>query len=128
MSARTSLTALEQAAPFAARHIGVLAGADQQQMLDTIGYASMDALLADAIPASIREKTALAIPPAATEAEVAAELVALATSNRVLTSMIGLGYYGPTRDQPGSARGVAQLPNDGRGSHRAAGCRRFAAR
>ncbi|HEY0202171.1 MAG TPA: aminomethyl-transferring glycine dehydrogenase, partial [Burkholderiaceae bacterium] len=36
---------------------------------------------------------ALALPEAATEAEAAAELRALAARNRVMTSMIGLGYY-----------------------------------
>ena len=63
-------------------------------MLDALGYASLDDLLADAVPASIREKLALALPPAASEVEVAAELRALAARNQVLTSMIGLGYYG----------------------------------
>jgi glycine dehydrogenase len=87
-----SLTELEQASPFADRHIGP-AAADQARMLDAIGYASMDALLTDAVPASIREKLALALPPAASEAQAAAELRALAGRNQVLTSMIGLGYY-----------------------------------
>ncbi|HEV7193912.1 MAG TPA: aminomethyl-transferring glycine dehydrogenase [Jatrophihabitantaceae bacterium] len=93
MSHRT-LRDLEHATPFAARHIGVSSEADQQRMLEAVGYPSMDALLADAIPASIREKLALAVPPAANEAETAAALRALADRNEVLTSMIGLGYYG----------------------------------
>jgi glycine dehydrogenase len=88
-----SLADLEQSSPFSARHIGVVDPAQRQHMLDAVGYASMDDLLADAIPASIREKLALALPPAATEAEAAAELRALAGRNHVLTSMIGLGYY-----------------------------------
>ncbi|HJQ42801.1 MAG TPA: glycine dehydrogenase (aminomethyl-transferring), partial [Jatrophihabitantaceae bacterium] len=92
MTDRT-LADLEQGTPFAARHIGISADADQRRMLEAVGYSSMDDLLADAIPASIREKLALAIPPAATEAEAAAELRALADRNRVLASMIGLGYY-----------------------------------
>jgi hypothetical protein len=92
VSNERSLTDLEQANPFAERHIGPAAD-DQARMLDAIGYASMDALLTDAIPASIREKLALALPPAASEAQAAAELRALADRNDVLTSMIGLGYY-----------------------------------
>jgi len=87
-----SLVDLELASPFAARHIGT-ATSDQARMLEVIGYGSMDDLLADAIPASIREKLSLALPPAASEAEAAAELRNLAARNRVLTSMIGLGYY-----------------------------------
>jgi glycine dehydrogenase len=89
-----SLADLERGKPFAERHIGVTPAADQQRMLDVVGYSSMDDLLGDAVPASIREKLALALPPAATEAEAAAELRQLAARNEVLTSMIGLGYYG----------------------------------
>ncbi|MCW2496957.1 MAG: gcvP, partial [Jatrophihabitans sp.] len=88
-----SLTELEGASPFASRHIGISPASDQQRMLETVGYASLDHLLADAVPASIREKLALALPAAASEAEVAAELRALAARNEVLVSMIGLGYY-----------------------------------
>ena len=88
-----ALTDLERGTPFADRHIGPVS-ADRQRMLDPLGYASMDDLLADAVPASIREKLALTIPPAASEAQAAAELRALAARNDVLTSMIGLGYYG----------------------------------
>ena len=51
-------------------------------MLDALGYAGLDDLLADAVPASIREQLALALPAAATEAEVAAELRALADRNQ----------------------------------------------
>src|SRR5664279_133052 len=92
-SAHTTLADLESASPFAARHIGVFPPADQERMLDAVGYGSLDDLLADAIPASIREKLALTLPKAASEAEVATELRALASRNDVLTSMIGLGYY-----------------------------------
>ncbi|HAL25629.1 MAG TPA: hypothetical protein DCP25_02670, partial [Chloroflexi bacterium] len=73
-----SLVDLEQGRSFAARHIGVSSPADQQRMLDVVGYASMDDLLGDVVPAGIREKLALALPPAATEAEAAAELRELA--------------------------------------------------
>ena len=78
-------------------------------MLEAIGYASLDDLLADAVPASIREKLALALPPAASEAEVAAELRALAARNDVLTSMIGLGYY-DTITPPVIRRNVLENP------------------
>jgi len=88
----TSLSDFEHADLFARRHIGPSED-DQQRMLETLGYASLDDLLADAVPAGIREKLALALPPAGSEAEVAAELRALADRNRALTTMIGLGYY-----------------------------------
>src|SRR3954469_15023035 len=104
----TSLSASAHERPFAARHIGTTA-ADQQRMLDVLGYASLEDLLADAVPAGIREKLALALPPAASEAEVAAELRALAAQNRPLTSMIGLGYYG-TVTPPVIRRNVLESP------------------
>ena len=93
MTDTATLSQLEHAVEFASRHIGIADGADEQRMLEAVGYSSMDDLLADAVPASIREKLALALPPAASEADVAAELRELAGRNRVVTSMIGLGYY-----------------------------------
>ena len=61
------------------------------------------------MPASIREKLALSLPAAASEAEVAAELRALADRNRVLSSMIGLGYY-DTITPPVIRRNVLENP------------------
>jgi glycine dehydrogenase len=104
----TSLYDLEHASPFSSRHIG-LSGEDQQRMLDALGYASLDDLLTDAVPVSIREKLALALPPAGSEAEVAAELRALADRNRPLTTMIGLGYHG-TVTPPVIRRNVLENP------------------
>jgi glycine dehydrogenase len=78
---------------FARRHIGP--DADQQRrMLDAVGYGSLDELIDAAIPEAIRWHGTLALPPAASEAEAAAELRALAQRNTVAVSMIGLGYYG----------------------------------
>jgi glycine dehydrogenase len=88
-----SLSDLEAADRFATRHIGVWADDDQRHMLKEIGYHSLDELLDDAVPASIRSDRPLSLPPAASEATAAAELRALADRNVVLTSMIGLGYY-----------------------------------
>jgi glycine dehydrogenase len=93
---------------FVERHIGTSV-AEQRRMLDTLGYASLDDLLADAVPAAIREKLAMRIPAAASEREVAAELRALAARNRVLTPMIGLGYYG-TVTPPVIRRNVLENP------------------
>jgi glycine dehydrogenase len=88
-----SLSDLETADRFATRHIGVWPDDDQRHMLKEIGYRSLDELLDDAVPASIRSDRPLALPPAASEAAATAELRALADRNVVLTSMIGLGYY-----------------------------------
>jgi glycine dehydrogenase len=93
MTDNPTLSQLEHAAEFSGRHIGIATGIDEQRMLEAAGYSSIDDLLADAVPASIREKLTLALPAAASEADVAAELRELAGRNRVVTSMIGLGYY-----------------------------------
>jgi glycine dehydrogenase len=88
-----SLSDLESLAPFRERHIGAI-GDDRHKMLETLGYASLADLVADVVPSGIREQLALALPPAATEAQAAAELRDLAARNQVVRSMIGLGYYG----------------------------------
>ncbi|MGI5271420.1 aminomethyl-transferring glycine dehydrogenase [Nonomuraea sp. CA-218870] len=80
------------APPFSSRHIGPSA-AEQQRMLQTVGFESVTDLVAVAVPEAIRIKDRLDLPPAASEAEAIAELRALAGRNQVLTSMIGLGYH-----------------------------------
>src|SRR5882724_2994298 len=82
MTDQPSLFDLEHTSEFVSRHVGVAENGDQQRMLETVGYASLDDLLADAVPASIREKLALPLPPAAPEAEVAAQLRGAVRSRR----------------------------------------------
>jgi glycine cleavage system P protein (glycine dehydrogenase) len=94
--------------PFARRHIGPDAAA-VRRMLDTVGFGSLDELLDAAMPESIRGGPRLALPPAATEAEVTAELRRLAEANRPMRQMIGLGYYG-THVPPVIARNVLEDP------------------
>jgi glycine dehydrogenase len=78
--------------PFSARHIGPSA-AEQQRMLEAVGFESVSDLVAVAVPEAIRVKDRLKLPAAAGETEAIAELRALADRNQVLTSMIGLGYH-----------------------------------
>ena len=77
---------------FARRHIGPSAE-EQRQMLTAVGYSSLDELTEAALPASAAAPP-LDLPPALAEAGALAELRRLAGRNQVLTSMIGLGYYG----------------------------------
>jgi glycine dehydrogenase len=77
---------------FASRHIGP-SGAETERMLATVGYGSLDELISAALPAGLADRE-LSLPPAASEQEALAELRRLAAANQVLTSMIGLGYYG----------------------------------
>ncbi|GGS64742.1 aminomethyl-transferring glycine dehydrogenase [Nonomuraea spiralis] len=80
------------APPFSSRHIGP-SESEQQRMLEAVGFESVGDLVAVAVPEAIRAKDRLQLPPAASEAEAIAELRELASRNRALTSMIGLGYY-----------------------------------
>ncbi len=62
-------------------------------MLATVGAPSLDALIDEAIPASIRRHGPVALPPGESEHEYLTRLGAVARQNRVLRSCIGLGYY-----------------------------------
>jgi glycine dehydrogenase len=77
---------------FARRHIGP-SPRECDEMLRTIGVASIEALVDEAIPASIRLQRPLDIPPAETEEAYLRRLTGLARGNRVLRSYIGLGYH-----------------------------------
>ncbi|WP_354638906.1 aminomethyl-transferring glycine dehydrogenase [Kitasatospora camelliae] len=103
-----TLTELELASPFENRHIGPDAGA-QEKMLAQVGYGSLDELSDTAVPEAIRSLTALGLPAGRSEAQVLAELRELADRNQVLTSMIGLGYYG-TFTPPVILRNVLENP------------------
>ncbi len=79
---------------FSSRHIGVTDEKDLKQMLSTIGVESVDALIAQVIPQSIRLKKPLALPAEGmSEYEFAAHIRCLADRNRPLRSFIGMGYY-----------------------------------
>ncbi|HEX7354805.1 MAG TPA: glycine dehydrogenase (aminomethyl-transferring), partial [Mycobacteriales bacterium] len=93
---------------FAARHIGLDEDA-RRHMLDVLGFDSVDALVDAAVPPSILDRSLEGLPPAADEPTVAAQLRELAERNRVLTPMIGLGYYG-THTPPVVRRNVLENP------------------
>ena len=90
---RLSLEDLEPAGEFARRHIGP-DEAEIAAMLEVVGAASLDDLIERATPRAIRSARPLDLPPAKSEPEALAALRAMAEQNRVLTSMIGMGYYG----------------------------------
>jgi glycine dehydrogenase len=78
---------------FAQRHIGPSED-DQAQMLKAIGHGSLDELTSAALPAGLAIDRPLNLPGPLTEEQAQAELRRLADSNQLLTTMIGLGYYG----------------------------------
>jgi glycine dehydrogenase len=93
---------------FARRHIGPSA-AEVAAMLEVVGAASLDAFIDSVVPAPIRFKGTLATGPAATEHEALAEIRALARTNTVHRSYLGLGYHG-TLVPPVIQRNVLENP------------------
>ncbi len=63
-------------------------------MLAAVGAESMEALINQVVPDSIRMSGPLNVPAAASETETLAELRELADQNQVFRSFIGLGYSG----------------------------------
>jgi glycine dehydrogenase len=88
-----SLTALNPAGSFAARHIGPRPG-DTAEMLRVVGHPTLESLVDACVPEGVRDRTPLDLPAAEDEAGVLALLRERASANEVYTSMIGLGYYG----------------------------------
>ncbi|HYD74583.1 aminomethyl-transferring glycine dehydrogenase [Ramlibacter sp.] len=92
-SSARPLAELENPAEFIPRHIGI-GEADERHMLSVIGEASRRALVEGIVPRSIARRSAMNLPPPATEAQALAELRAMASKNKVFKSFIGQGYYG----------------------------------
>ncbi|HEX5079409.1 MAG TPA: aminomethyl-transferring glycine dehydrogenase [Geminicoccaceae bacterium] len=90
---RPSLAELEAPGAFVRRHIGP-DEAEIGAMLEVVGAGSLDELIERATPPAIRTARPLALPPAISEDRALATLHGLAARNRLLTSMIGMGYYG----------------------------------
>jgi glycine dehydrogenase len=107
----TTDTRTERAAPaerFADRHIGPR-GDELTHMLEALGVRSIDELMDQTVPRAIRAQAPLDLPPARSEAEVMAELGALAADNRVMRSYLGLGYAA-TFTPPVIQRNVLENP------------------
>lgn len=76
---------------FVDRHIGP-SDEDIQQMLEALGFASLDDLVRAAIPDAIRTPKPLDLPTARTEHGLLAELGEIAAKNSIYRSYIGMGY------------------------------------
>src|SRR6266849_1209784 len=83
----------EAATTFVRRHIGP-SPRDVAAMLESVGATSLDALMSETLPASIRQKTPLDLGPALSETEALSHMKQLAAQNQVFTSLIGQGYSG----------------------------------
>ena len=76
---------------FIDRHIGP-SDAEIAEMLQALGYRSLDAFIDDTIPENIRFRRALALPGAKSEQEALAAFHAEMSANEVRRSFIGMGY------------------------------------
>ena len=74
------------------RHVGPRPE-DIEEMLGVIGVKSVDELIEQTVPESIRLKKALDLPAPLTESEFLARIKAVASKNKVYRSFIGQGYY-----------------------------------
>src|ERR1700723_2218003 len=83
----------DAATTFVRRHIGP-SPRDVAAMLETVGARSLNALMAETLPASIRQKSPLDVGLPLSETEALAHMAELAAQNQVFTSMIGEGYSG----------------------------------
>lgn len=84
---------LQHTDSFDRRHIGPQA-ADIDEMLQTLGFDSLEAFIDATVPAAIRLKRPLYLESAQTEYELLQALKEIAQENQIFRSFIGMGYYG----------------------------------
>ncbi|NTT86328.1 aminomethyl-transferring glycine dehydrogenase [Tabrizicola fusiformis] len=89
------------------RHIGP-SPAEMDEMLKVVGVASLGDLIAQTVPQSIRQPIPLGWAPLS-EHELLARMRAVAARNKVMTSLIGQGYYG-TVTPPAIQRNILENP------------------
>ncbi len=89
------------------RHIGP-SPAEMKDMLGVIGAPTLDALIDETVPASIRQHSQLSWAPLS-EAGLLQRMREIAGKNRVSTSLIGQGYYG-TFTPPAIQRNILENP------------------
>jgi glycine dehydrogenase len=89
------------------RHIGP-SPSEMADMLKAVGVASLEALIDETVPKAIRQAKPLSWAPLA-EHELLARMDSVAKKNRVMTSLIGQGYYG-TVTPPAIQRNILENP------------------
>ncbi len=83
----------EPAVDFVRRHIGP-SSRDIDAMLQTVGASSLQALMSETLPASIRLKAPLDLGKPLSEIDAITHMRGIAARNQVFTSLIGQGYSG----------------------------------
>jgi glycine dehydrogenase len=90
---RTSLEQLEMRGDFIRRHIGP-GEPEIRQMLQALGVDSLDELVEQTVPESIRDTRELSIGRPRSERATITATRRMRERNKILVSMIGMGYYG----------------------------------
>ena len=90
------------------RHIGPSVE-EMDQMLQALGVSSLDELINETVPASIRQSEPLSFDKPRSERELLWEMRKIAGQNDVFTTMIGQGYYGTTTP-PAILRNILENP------------------
>ena len=78
---------------FIKRHIGP-SEADQQKMLNELGFENLDDLISKTVPEKILPKEDLGIGEPNSEYEALRKLKVISKQNRIYSNFIGMGYYG----------------------------------
>jgi glycine dehydrogenase len=102
------MKSIEHPDKFVDRHIGPREF-EIQEMLKTIGAKSVDELIQETIPQSIRLNNKLKLDPPLNEHEFINHLREIADKNKVYKSYIGLGYY-PTHTPAVIQRNILENP------------------
>ncbi len=89
------------------RHIGP-SPEEMDDMLRMVGVPDLDALIAETVPANIRQSTPLSWHPLS-ENDLLAKMRGVAAKNKVMVSLIGQGYYG-TVTPPAIQRNILENP------------------
>jgi glycine dehydrogenase len=90
------------------RHIGP-SPQEMQKMLGLLGCDTLEALIDDTLPKSIRQSQPLDFGKAKSERELLHHMRLTASKNKVLSSLIGQGYYG-TVTPPVIQRNILENP------------------
>src|SRR3954452_11010263 len=88
MTTTSRTTTISRADSFIPRHVGP-SEAEVAEMLDVLGYATLDELIDATIPEAIRLRRPLAIHTGRSEHEALAALKTIARKNRVFRSYLG---------------------------------------
>lgn len=86
------LSELDQHDDFISRHIGPRDN-EIKEMLNTVAAESLDTLMDETVPETIRIREPLHLPKSCSEREALNELKTIASKNTVNKSFIGMGYY-----------------------------------